>query len=74
MHSIDHIKTKLSSLDSSCQDASNGDKFMPLASIYSSVTPKLFKPLTQTVSRSIDARVMRPPPFDSSQWDESNEL
>jgi hypothetical protein len=63
-----------SSLDSSHWNASNGGGFIALASIeHEMVCVKVSKRIGVN-KLYINARDINLPPFDASQWDESNDL
>ena len=72
--SSDYKTMKCSSLKSSRRDASNGGRFIALASIYSELLVKNSKQKNANSLASIDAKAMKRPPFDASHRDDSNEL
>ena len=61
-------------LESSIRDASNGGRFMALASIDSELSMKNSKQENANNSASIYARAIERPPFDASRIDDSNKL
>ena len=73
LSSIDRMRMKCSSLDSSQWDELNGGKFMFLGSVDYKIFQKKYKTLNTDNLSSIDPRDMNLPPFDSPYWDESNE-
>ena len=66
--------TKHSSLESPIRDASNGGRFMALASIDSELLTKVSKHKNVNNSASIYAKAMKRPPIDASRIDDSNKL
>ena len=63
-----------SSLDLSCQDASNGSRFMSLASLKKKLFAFNCFEIFENKFLSIDARDIKRLPFDAPHQGESNEL
>jgi hypothetical protein len=63
-----------SSLDSSCRDASNGSRFMSLASLGGKLFAFNCFEFYENNFLSTDSRDIKRPPFDAFRQGESNEL
>ena len=72
--SIGRRNMKRSSLESSIRDASNGGRFMALASIDAELFAFLCLETFVNNSESINARAMKRPPFDAARIDDSKKL